>query len=118
MQLNYLKIIKHEIPARNHMEANNASIWRSLVFMVQDFKTQVIIDIILVILKLVTENTKQNQDPGNYLNNKQIHSDSHLITNSITMLKAWCLASFPCLSRHHNWEVIQNPTRHKFKKKN
>jgi hypothetical protein len=25
------------------------------------------------------------------------------------MLKARCLASFPCLPRHNNWEVIQNP---------
>jgi len=66
--------------AGNHMEPNNARIGRSLIFMVQDFKTQVVVDIILVILEL--------------------------ITNSVTMLKAWCLASFPCLSRYHNWEII------------
>jgi hypothetical protein len=38
------------------MEANNASVRSSLVFMVQDFKTQVIVDIILVILKLLSTN--------------------------------------------------------------
>jgi hypothetical protein len=27
------------------------------------------------------------------------------------MLKAWRLASFPCLPRDHNWEIIQNPDR-------
>jgi hypothetical protein len=45
------------------MEANNASLWRSLVFMVQDFKTQVVVDIILVILELVIFHSNQISSP-------------------------------------------------------
>lgn len=37
----------------------------------------------------------------------------HLVTNPVTMLKAWCLASFPCLPRYHNWEIVQNPKMHR-----
>jgi hypothetical protein len=50
---------KYGIPARNHMEANNASIRRSLVFMVQHFKTQVIVHIILVIFELAIFHSNQ-----------------------------------------------------------
>lgn len=53
--------MKYGIPARNHMEANNASIRRSLVFMVQHFKTQVIVDIILVIFELAIFHPNQTR---------------------------------------------------------
>jgi len=64
-----LKIMKHDIPAGNHMEPNNASIGRSLVFMVQDFKTQVVVDIILVILELAIFHSNQIRYPINILTN-------------------------------------------------